>query len=164
MYKSLDKTLVFLKYISLVFVFLKYMLQFNQYELLITNEKIQDYYNQTSAVQQLVGIEETYVPLKLLSLALVMVLSSIMLKYLDYGYIRDILGEEDKDWNRYYFLESKNKTKCKLFMHKVTIYTLFFLYHLFILLPLTIVVVISLTGLSIIGSLFLISTIIIMYK
>lgn len=79
MYQSLDKTMFVLKWVSTVFIFLKYMFQFEDYFSHIaqqSSEEIKKYYDEFPLIEKLLGIENSYVPIKLFSLALVMALSN----------------------------------------------------------------------------------------
>lgn len=127
-------------------------------------EEAEKYYTSMPVLQILLGIENNYVPFKLFFLAIVMGLSNFMLKFLTYKYLYEVLKEEETDWNRLEFIDTTKKTKFAVFWHYFTTYFLFFIYNLFIFLPLIIVIAISLVQVSILGCLMLITTIIVMYR
>jgi predicted Zn-dependent protease len=60
-------------------------------------------YQELPLLEKLLGIENSYVPLKLFSLALVLVLSNLQLKFLSQAYLKEIIMEENKDWDRLIF-------------------------------------------------------------
>jgi hypothetical protein len=60
-------------------------------------------YQELPLLEKLLGIENYYVPLKLFSLALVLVLSNLQLKFLSQAYLKEIIMEENKDWDRLIF-------------------------------------------------------------
>jgi hypothetical protein len=81
------------------------------------------------------GIEHTRTPFKLLCLAVVLVLSNIMIKCLEYKYLTDILKEFDQDWDKYEFVEPEKRKSFRIFLHNLRIYSLFIIYYLSFLLP-----------------------------
>ena len=125
MYQNMSGTLKALKFFSLAFLFLKYMFQFESYaeDIALSMSsgglEARKYYEQLPLIEKLLGIENSYVPLKLFSLALVMVLSNLQLQFLNYTYLTEILKEEEADWNRFYFIELVNQTKLKKVLHYV---------------------------------------------
>lgn len=79
LYQNLNVTLYILRFVSLVFLFLKYMFQFESYAenfQIQTNTQWREYFEQLPLIEKLLGIENSYVPIKLFSLALVLVLSN----------------------------------------------------------------------------------------
>ena len=98
LYKSINGNLVGLKWISLVFIFLKYMFQFEDFAYTIAFKQATEgksYYEHLPLIEKLLGIENNLVPIKLFSLALVMSISNLQLKFVSYKYLSNILKEQD---------------------------------------------------------------------
>ena len=57
------------------------------------------YFEKLPLVERLLGMENTFVPIKLFSLALVMSLTNLQQKFLKYSYLTDMLKFEDKKVN-----------------------------------------------------------------
>lgn len=74
-----------------------------------------------------------------------------------------MLKEEQQEWNRFMFVDPTSRTDFKIGMHKFTVY---FAYFLYVALPIT---QLSLLGLysfvyrSVLGGLFLTSTLVLLY-
>jgi hypothetical protein len=58
--------------------------------------QLEEYFDKLSLVERLLGMENTFVPIKLFSLALVMSLTNLQQKFLKYSYLTDMLKFEDK--------------------------------------------------------------------
>lgn len=125
--------------------------------------EMRKYFDQLPLIEKLLGIENSYVPLKLFSLALVLVLSNLQLKFLKYKYLVDILKEEDNDWNRLIFVDPQNKTRVKKVFHYIKIYTLFFVYYMLFLLPIVFLALYSYAYMSLLGYALFITALFVMY-
>ena len=102
LYQRLDVTMIILKWVSTSFIFLKYMFQFESY--IMTSQAFQNlilpvsptnglksFKWMLSILEKLLGIENSNVPVKLFSLALVMALSNLQVKYLRFTYLTEML-------------------------------------------------------------------------
>ena len=74
------------------------------------------YFQNLPLVERLLGMENTYVPVKLFSLAIVMSLTNLQQKFLKYSYLTDMLKIEDKKTNN--TLKPQTQSKFKLFVYK----------------------------------------------
>jgi hypothetical protein len=68
-------------------------------------------------------MENTYVPVKLFSLAIVMSLTNLQQKFLKYSYLTDMLKIEDKKTNN--TLKPVTQSRFKLFIYKVKTISIF---------------------------------------
>lgn len=106
LYTKLDKTLLILKWTSTLFIFMKYVFQFTSFftpkaieTLVATNQQdLITLYNNLPFFERLLGMDNSYVPVKLFSLALVMSLSSFQTKFLKYTYLKRLIELEDSGY------------------------------------------------------------------
>ena len=114
LYQRLETTITLIKWVSTIFIFIKYMFQFDDFihrsdemKVFMANlqsnssfgNQLEEYFDKLPLVERLLGMENTFVPIKLFSLALVMSLTNLQQKFLKYSYLTDMLKFEDKQVN-----------------------------------------------------------------
>ena len=113
LYESLHLTIKVLKWCSTILIFTKYMFQFKDYvsnvavsqiylqssDPVSAQKTLLKYYERLPFVEKMLGMENSFVPIKLFSLALVMSLTNLQEKFLMYSYLTEMLREEDR-WRR----------------------------------------------------------------
>ena len=110
------------------------------------------------------GINSSFVEIKLLCLSLVMIITHNELKYLETPFIYNVLKEEElKAENRFIFLDQNKRTPCRLFWHKVEIYFWFGLYYLHIIIPCFQAFFVALLLPTLIGVSFIIAMLVVLY-
>jgi hypothetical protein len=120
-------------------------------------------YNSLPLLYKLFGIENSVVVLKLLCLAMILVLSNIQSQFLNYRHKADMLKEELEDWDRRSFIEPQNRLGSKVLWHNAQIYTMYILYTVLPITQLSLLGLYSFIYRSVLGALFLTSTLILLY-
>ena len=81
-----------------------------------------------------------------------------------YKYKRDMLAEEQQDWDRTLFIDEKNRTKSRIWRHNLGVYVMYLAYTILPITQLSLLGLYSFVYRSVLGALFLTSTLILLYS